>query len=283
MLIEDQATANESQTSNFSDSVEVSNDRPKNSLAVNGSEPPASRMQTKEYNTTGGLLHRGTRQQPIVLRMPRTKGRMRERLASPSFASEDYSPVTSRRRPNVSTSSTDYHADAIPLNTAPATSSHEAAMQRVFPALTDLLESDPEKHVLSPKHFETSLNHITLLIRSTVQDFLEAADVNPSRPPQLYEPVQETAFFDLCKRVYGAGTSSELLDKASDLLLQSRLDIKTLLRSLLAAAVTEWALQGGLDALSLNKSEVVESYEKVIQARCEWQHPAHFTTGFSTS
>lgn len=243
------------QASKLSDTIKVSNDSSRNSLVVWGSEPSAGRT-IKEYNATGGSLRTRTR---------------RQRPASPPFYSEEYSPVTPEGSKKVFRGSADFHAGEIRPNASTPASPHEDTMQRVFPALIDLLENDPERHLLSPKYFERSLDHIIQLIRSTVEDFLEAADIDASRSPQLYTAVPETAFFNLCKRVYGAGTTSELLDKASNLLMQSRLDIKTLLRSLLAAAVTEWALTGSLDSLGLTRGKVLESYEKVIVARCEYK------------
>lgn len=124
--------------------------------------------------------------------------------------------------------------------------------QQRLAVLRRYLMDDYNKYIPSSKSLEEYKFRLLDQIRGTMQDLLESAETSRDtdsrsyaaaiyeRVPQLYVALGSKSFFDVCKRVYAAGTIQELHEKAR----KSFVSMQDLLCTLLAAAVDEWVLNG---------------------------------------
>ena len=144
--------------------------------------------------------------------------------------------------------------------------------------IRDYLVDDPDGFVPNKKTLCDIKSMLLQQISGAVQGLLEedgveqagmasiSASRNYEKVPQLYGLTSETQFFDICKRVYGAGTKDVLYAKAS----MSYVSMKNFLCSLLAAAVTDWVFDGRHESLPTSvdfKTGISRVYESQVAER----------------
>lgn len=149
---------------------------------------------------------------------------------------------------------------------------------RYHAQIRDYLVDDPDGFVPTKKTLCDIKSMLLQQISGAVQGLLEedgveqagmtsiSASRNYEKVPQLYGLTSETQFFDICKRVYGAGTKDALYAKAST----SYVSMKNFLCSLLAAAVTDWVFDGRHESLPNSvdfKTGISRVYESQVAER----------------
>ena len=180
-----------------------------------------------------------------------------------SSPSRNHSPY-SRNKVTKSTQTSATSSNGLPGSTI------SLREQQRLTAIREYLIRDQDAYVPGCEELAKRKSELIQLITRAVRRLFDARNhvyktnvlVSQERTPLISEALSSRPFFELCKRVFGAGTTKTVYEKS----LRTYVLLEDFVRSMLGAAVHDWGLIGQRVDLSqhLHQKTELSFYESRI-------------------
>lgn len=143
----------------------------------------------------------------------------------------------------------------------------ESRVPEFLQKISDFACSDRRRYLPNHKNLKNLGVAVSKCIATAVYDLLRATNTDPNKVPPVLLHTGEPQFFEFCKRIYEANSTVALIDRVVMIEIRSQLLLGQFLRSIIAAGVYDWVLQGQQDSLPPGfpeKTEYAQLLERVI-------------------